>query len=121
MYWLIDGICFRLGITYFALSFIYQFPYACWVGLVWIVLYPFLLEAIINMIGKMSNKVEYEVQTRSRIVYNSNYNITFCGIEKCHPFDSQKYGNIYRLLTQRGLIREGEVIVPSLAPRGLLL
>lgn len=30
------------------------------------------------------------------IVYHENYNITACGIEKWHPFDSCKYGNVYR-------------------------
>ncbi|CAM6005731.1 unnamed protein product [Sphagnum balticum] len=29
----------------------------------------------------------------NRIVYHEGYNLSFLGIEKCHPFDSQKYYN----------------------------
>lgn len=29
------------------------------------------------------------------IVYHPKYNITFGGLEKVHPFDSQKYGRVY--------------------------
>ena len=32
------------------------------------------------------------------IVYHSGYNIAFMGMEKLHPFDSGKWGNIYQFL-----------------------
>jgi histone deacetylase 11 len=38
------------------------------------------------------------------IVYNQRYNVTFCGLEKIHPFDSQKYGRVYQALIQKGVI-----------------
>ena len=33
-----------------------------------------------------------------RLVYSSQYNITFFGIERFHPFDSRKYGRAWALL-----------------------
>lgn len=57
MYWIIDGLCFLLGIAYFILSFLYNFPFTCWVGIIWIIIYPLLLEAIYNLIGYCSKKV----------------------------------------------------------------
>ena len=29
------------------------------------------------------------------IIYSTKYNISACGIEKCHPFDTQKYRRIF--------------------------
>ncbi len=34
------------------------------------------------------------------IIYSNNYNITACGIEKMHPFDSTKYERVYNALLQ---------------------
>jgi histone deacetylase 11 len=36
-----------------------------------------------------------------RIVYSRRYNIRAFGLEKLHPFDSQKYGGAFRLLKRR--------------------
>lgn len=38
------------------------------------------------------------------ICYHPDYNITACGLEKCHPFDSVKYGRINRFLTDLGVL-----------------
>uniref|UniRef100_A0A8C5HAQ3 Uncharacterized protein n=1 Tax=Gouania willdenowi TaxID=441366 RepID=A0A8C5HAQ3_GOUWI len=32
------------------------------------------------------------------IVYHPDYNITFIGLEKLHPFDSGKWGKVIRFL-----------------------
>ena len=36
----------------------------------------------------------------TRIIYHPNYNITFFGLEKLHPFDSEKYGRVWQLLAE---------------------
>ena len=36
-----------------------------------------------------------------RIVYSPQYNISFFGIERLHPFDSKKYGRAWKLLRQQ--------------------
>jgi histone deacetylase 11 len=33
------------------------------------------------------------------IVYTPEYNISFFGVEKLHPFDSKKWGRVYQFLT----------------------
>uniref|UniRef100_A0A0R3S0T2 Histone deacetylase 11 n=1 Tax=Elaeophora elaphi TaxID=1147741 RepID=A0A0R3S0T2_9BILA len=47
------------------------------------------------------------------IVYHPIYNISFCGIERCHPFDSRKWGRVYEALLQSGMIEERQTIRPS--------
>lgn len=32
------------------------------------------------------------------IVYSPKYNISFCGLENLHPFDSKKWGRVYDIL-----------------------
>lgn len=88
MYWIVDGACFCAGVIAFGLTLGYDMAYLCWTGPVWIAIYPLLLELISNMAASMGEKVQYPAQVRSRFVYSPAYNITFCGIEKCHPFDS---------------------------------
>ena len=38
------------------------------------------------------------------IIYSSSYDISFFGLEKLHPFDTQKWGNIYKFLIESGLL-----------------
>ena len=121
MYWIIDGLCFSAGIAGFILSFTEKKPAFCWVGPLWIAAYPLILEGIINLFSLCCQKTQYAVVPRSRIVYHPNYNISFCGIEKIHPFDSQKYGNIYNILLEKGLINEDDVIKPDMPSRSFLL
>ena len=37
----------------------------------------------------------------ARIVYSPRYNIGFLGLERLHPFDSRKYGRVWRCLRKR--------------------
>ena len=32
------------------------------------------------------------------IIYRQEYNVSFLGLEKLHPFDAAKWGNIYQVL-----------------------
>ncbi|CAG9538431.1 unnamed protein product [Cercopithifilaria johnstoni] len=47
------------------------------------------------------------------IVYHPIYNISFCGIERCHPFDSRKWGRVYETLLQSRMFEERQTIRPS--------
>ena len=49
MYWIIDGLCFMLGLAQFILALVGKMYWSCWIGIVWIVVYPLLLEAICNL------------------------------------------------------------------------
>ena len=50
------------------------------------------------------------------IVYSSTYNIGFLGLEKLHPFDSGKWGRIFTMLCQDGMIASSRDIVEPLEP-----
>uniref|UniRef100_A0A914HJB4 Histone deacetylase 11 n=1 Tax=Globodera rostochiensis TaxID=31243 RepID=A0A914HJB4_GLORO len=50
---------------------------------------------------------------RCAIVYTDEYNISFFGIEKCHPFDSKKWGHVFQLLTESGALDESAVLRPK--------
>jgi len=122
MYWIIDGLCFVAGITQFILAFTEHIQYTCWIGLIWIVIYPLLLEAICNLWTFLTySPVVYSVKPQSHIVYSDHYNLSFCGLEKLHPFDAEKYGNIYGKLIEKRIISDiTRVTVPDIPSRGLL-
>ncbi len=61
------------------------------------------------------NKLKYP------IVYHSGYNITAFGLERLHPFDSQKYARIYSLLLKKNvIIDESNIHQPTHISRALL-
>ncbi|XP_077308317.1 histone deacetylase 11 isoform X2 [Lithobates pipiens] len=45
------------------------------------------------------------------IVYSSNYNITFIGLEKLHPFDSGKWGKVINFLREEKLITNDTIVM----------
>jgi histone deacetylase 11 len=55
------------------------------------------------------------------IVYHEAYNIGFLGLEKMHPFDSKKWGNVFRYLTEAGMLTENNFVRPNEATREDLL
>ncbi|CAI2372267.1 unnamed protein product [Moneuplotes crassus] len=55
------------------------------------------------------------------IVYSPGYNITAFGLEKAHPFDSQKYGRVYNYLVEWGVIsKEEKLLAPLICSRAYL-
>ncbi|XP_069062717.1 histone deacetylase 11 isoform X1 [Pleurodeles waltl] len=44
------------------------------------------------------------------IVYSSDYNITFMGLEKLHPFDSGKWGKVINFLKEESLIEDDTIV-----------
>jgi histone deacetylase 11 len=55
-------------------------------------------------------------------VYHPDYNITACGIERCHPFDSCKYLKIHDTLLMERKVEECDFYRPKeRCPRGLML
>jgi histone deacetylase 11 len=47
------------------------------------------------------------------LVYSPGYNITACGLERLHPFDSVKYRRIHDELIRQGLRHPRDFIAPS--------
>jgi histone deacetylase 11 len=55
-------------------------------------------------------------------VYHPDYNITACGIEKYHPFDSCKYLRVYEELVTNGPVLPRQILKPTgCCSRGLML
>jgi histone deacetylase 11 len=48
------------------------------------------------------------------IVYHPHYNITLAGLEKLHPFDSCKYGNVYNYLVDKVGIASNRFHTPEI-------
>ncbi|XP_062250620.1 histone deacetylase 11 [Platichthys flesus] len=44
------------------------------------------------------------------IVYHPDYNITFMGLEKLHPFDSGKWGKVIRFLKEEQFLTDGNIV-----------
>ena len=42
--------------------------------------------------------------TQLPIIYSPKYDISFFGLEKLHPFDTQKWGNIFKYLLEAGIL-----------------
>ena len=111
MYALIDGLCFLAGIGGIAACIAKSKPIYIPIPIIWIVIYSVLNETIYNFFAECQKKKNYDPTPASRIVYHPSYNISFCGIEKFHPFDSQKYGNVYRRLRDKGIIKSDDDVI----------
>ena len=63
-----------------------------------------------------------ETQEKIPVVYSKHYNITLFGIQKFHPFDSEKYGRIHkRLIKNAGLKKHSFYSPPEVDEKQLLL
>jgi hypothetical protein len=55
------------------------------------------------------------------IIYTPRYNISACGVENAHPFDSKKYGRVMSSLVSADSVHLRDVITPQRATREQLL
>ncbi len=42
---------------------------------------------------------------KTPFIYRHAYNLTACGLEKLHPFDSIKYKRVFNALVNKGVIK----------------
>jgi hypothetical protein len=70
------------------------------VGIASIFIYPCITELLLNIKAKLFSNfsIKSHIEKHDKIfglklpiIYSDDYNITACGLEKCHPFDSCKY------------------------------
>ncbi|XP_042147844.1 histone deacetylase 11 [Ixodes scapularis] len=59
--------------------------------------------------------------TKLPVVYHPEYNISFYGLEKIHPFDAGKWGKIFDILKNSGLLNATNFHVPHEATKQELL
>ncbi|XP_076094848.1 histone deacetylase 11-like isoform X2 [Mytilus galloprovincialis] len=56
------------------------------------------------------------------IVYTNQYNINAFGMQKLHPFDAGKWGRVFQMLKEAGMLSETDVVTPKEAtPQDLLV
>src|SRR5580765_6971180 len=55
------------------------------------------------------------------LIYSSHYNISACGLERLHPFDSIKYKRIHDWLIRQGLRRQSDFVKARPCGRAELL
>ncbi|HHG84244.1 MAG TPA: histone deacetylase [Bacteroidetes bacterium] len=61
------------------------------------------------------------MQHKLPIVFSHRYDITMLGIQRLHPFDSEKYGKVFSYLCKEGLIQKGQHHIPQEVTRTQLL
>lgn len=97
------------------------------IGLVYFFTFPILYESLLNLKAliyrdSLNNHKCTELQSHFPIVYSASYNIKACGLEKCHPFDSCKYGRIFEYLKKKKIVDQSTKIhEPSIPSRQFLL
>ncbi|XP_063421349.1 histone deacetylase 11-like isoform X1 [Mytilus trossulus] len=47
------------------------------------------------------------------IVYTNQYNINAFGMQKLHPFDAGKWGRVFQMLKEAGMVSETDVVTPK--------
>lgn len=99
-----------------------------WVGFALFFLFPLINEIVLNLLA-CCQSLESDDLIRQQfkeldvipIVYSPGYNITACGFEKLHPFDSTKYKRTWAFLLRDGTISTNQIWQPSLPNRKWLL
>jgi histone deacetylase 11 len=125
MYWIIDSICWAFSTFMIANGCYVKSGSSSMLGIdsptFWIVtgvgsflMYPVLLESILYICSPEEPKPK--IDKKIAISYSPQYNITAFGIEKCHPFDSEKYRKIHEKLCV-----PSDYLIPRNCPRSLLL
>jgi len=70
---------------------------------------------------EIEKKVKQFAQLKYPIIYHPRYNITACGIEKIHHFDSRKYGRAFDFLLNSGILsKDTKIHKPAHVIRALL-
>ena len=97
-------------------------------GLGYFFLYPIITEILLNIKafcfrGSLDRHTcRDNLSGYFPIVYSPGYNISFCGLEKLHPFDAKKYLRVFQGLTKRGVLDDSTTLhSPCVPSREFLL
>lgn len=64
---------------------------------------------------------QYDGSNHCPVIYADEYNISFFGIERLHPFDSKKWMRVYHYLNESGMLSPDAVVKPKEARKQDLL
>ena len=94
--------------------------------------YPALMETAMNTFSvatfkqaryakELERKQKKFAELQYPIIYHPRYNMTACGVERLHPFDSQKFGRAYDFLIEKGILsKDTKIHQPNHITRALL-
>ena len=85
------------------------------ISLAFFLLHPALFEILLNikacfMKSSLDKRKIDQLGKKFPIVYSPGYNITACGLERMHPFDSTKYRRVFDALRKKKVIDASTVI-----------
>ncbi|CAN8252320.1 unnamed protein product [Cochlearia groenlandica] len=70
----------------------------------------------------LTSKLYFNIpESKVSIIYSSDYDISFMGIEKLHPFDSIKWGRVCKFLVSDGFLEKKSIVEPLEASNSDLL
>ncbi|KDO80061.1 hypothetical protein CISIN_1g018685mg [Citrus sinensis] len=70
----------------------------------------------------LSSKLYFDIPIfKLPLIYSPDYDISFLGIEKLHPFDSSKWGRICQFLSSEGFLDKNCIVEPLEASKEDLL
>ena len=115
----INALVWTLGLALIPMSFtiFIDYWYLGIIGSIFLLFfYPIVQELLFMIIAKLriaSGSVDRDLQSMHKkldtmypIVYSPGYNLTACGLERMHPFDSTKYGRVYDFLIKWNVLRD---------------
>jgi len=100
-----------------------------YISLIMWLCFPILNEIVLSLKGRIFRYrvqnpeyvLRHDLKNCCPIVYHPSYNMTFCGLEKMHPFDSIKYQRVWNDLVEAKLIDETTLVrKPSIPDREFL-
>lgn len=130
---LFDYLFFLASIAAIPVGIHYGLWYVWVGGIIFFVFYPVLLEALVHIWACVTfsetsyrkriqeKRLELASEKYDPFVYHPDYNLTFCGLEKKHPFDAIKYGRIVGDLDSKfNLVKLERIWKPKMITRALL-
>jgi len=132
LYTFIDIFLTLASLTGLGIGIAYKILALIIIGPISYLTYPALMELILNTLSMLTfnearyqqeieKKVKQFAQLKYPIIYHPRYNITACGIEKIHHFDSRKYGRAFDFLLNSGILsKDTKIHKPAHVIRALL-
>jgi histone deacetylase 11 len=75
---------------------------------------------MLTILSLLSNNLVGE-ESKLPIIFSKHYNITLGGLQRLHPFDTEKYGKVYNYLVEKVGIKESQFYVPPIVSEEDLL
>lgn len=128
----VEYLFFLASLAAIPIGIIYKMWWLLIAGIIFFFAYPILLEALVHLWALITHNektyanslIQKKLQMASLphpIVYHPDYNLSFCGLEKLHPFDSCKYRRVIdELSSGYNLINKDKLWKPKICSRAVI-